>query len=108
MKKLIFIQLLIAVLLSSCLVGRRYTRPDMNVPENYINSDTTTVATDSLSVVTATDSLSAFAAKDTTLNLQWFELFGDSILNSLISEALDSNTNLRIATLRIRAVSGSI
>ena len=102
MKKLIFIQLLIAVLLSSCLVGRRYTRPEMDVPENYINSDTTAIATDSLSVVTATDSLSAFAAKDTTLNLQWFELFGDSILNSLISEALDSNTNLRIATLRIQ------
>lgn len=102
MKKLIFIQLLIAVLLSSCLIGKKYSRPEMAVPENYINSDTTAVATDSLSAVAATDSLSAFAAKDTTLNLQWFELFGDSILNSLISEALDSNTNLRIATLRIQ------
>jgi len=97
MKKLIFIQLLIAVLLSSCLVGRRYSRPEMEIPENYINNDTTAAVT-----TTKADSLSAFAAKDTTLNLQWFELFGDSILNSLITQALDSNTNLRIAALRIQ------
>ena len=102
MKKLIFIQLLIAVLLSSCLVGKRYQRPDMNVPGNYINSDSTTAVTDSLSVIVGSDTLSEFAAKDTTLNLQWFELFGDSILNSLITQALDSNTNLKIAALRIQ------
>jgi multidrug efflux system outer membrane protein len=102
MKKLIFIQLLIVVLLSSCLVGRRYSRPDMNVPENYINSDTTNPAADSLSEVVATKPISEFAARDTTLNLQWFELFGDSVLNSLITQALDSNIDLRIATLRIQ------
>ena len=97
MKKLIFIQLMIVVLLSSCLVGRRYARPDMNVPGNYINNDTTLAAT-----AVKSDSLSAFASKDTTLNLQWFELFGDSVLNSLIAQALDSNTNLKIASLRIQ------
>jgi outer membrane protein, multidrug efflux system len=97
MKKLIIIQLLIAVLLSSCLVGKRYNRPDMNVPGNYINNDTTLAAT-----AVKSDSLSAFASKDTTLNLQWFELFGDSVLNSLIAQALDSNTNLKIASLRIQ------
>jgi|WetSurSiteA1Bulk_404760.scaffolds.fasta_scaffold11492_2 outer membrane protein, multidrug efflux system len=102
MKKLIFIQLLIAVLLSSCLVGKRYHRPNMNVPGNYINNDSTAVVTDSLSAIVSSDTLSEFAAKDTTLNLQWFELFGDSILNSLITQALDSNTNLRIAALRIQ------
>ncbi len=102
MKKLIFIQLLIAVLLSSCLVGKRYQRPDMNVPGNYINSDSTAAVTDSLSVIVSSGTLSEFAAKDTTLNLQWFELFGDSILNSLITQALDFNTNLKIAALRIQ------
>jgi outer membrane protein, multidrug efflux system len=102
MKKLIFIQLLIAVLLSSCLVGKRYQRPDMNVPGNYINSDSTAAVTDSLSVIVSSGTLSEFAAKDTTLNLQWFELFGDTILNSLITQALDSNTNLKIAALRIQ------
>jgi multidrug efflux system outer membrane protein len=93
MKKLIFIQILIVLLLSSCLVGKRYSRPDMKVPENYINSDTT---------VAVTDSVSAFAVRDTTINLQWFELFSDTVLNNLITQALDSNTNLKIAVLRVQ------
>ena len=92
MKKLIFIQLVIVLLLSSCLVGKRYTRPDMKVPENYIND----------TAVAKTESVSAFAARDTTINLQWFELFGDTVLNKLITQALDTNTNLRIAVLRVQ------
>jgi multidrug efflux system outer membrane protein len=93
MKKLIFIQILIVMLFSSCLVGKRYNRPDMAVPENYINSDKT---------VAVTDSVSAFAAQDTTINLQWFELFSDTVLNNLITQALDTNTNLKIAVLRVQ------
>ena len=93
MKKIIFIQVLTVVLLSSCLVGKRYTKPDMAVPENYINSD---------SLISVTDSLSGFASQDTTLNLQWFELFEDTVLNNLISLALDTNSNLKIAALRIQ------
>jgi len=92
MKKLIFIQLAIALLLSSCLVGRRYTRPELKVPENYISGDT---------LVVTGDTSSALAAKDTTLNLQWFELFSDTVLNKIIMQALDSNTNLHIAVLRV-------
>ena len=92
MKKLIFIQIFLVLLLSSCLVGKRYTRPEMAVPEIYINGDT---------AITAIDSVSAFAGQDTTLNLKWFELFSDKVLNSLITMALDSNTNLRIAVQRV-------
>ena len=75
MKKLIFIQLAIVLLLSSCLVGRRYTRPEVKVPEKYVSGDT---------LVMTGDTTSAFAAKDTTLNLQWFELFSDTVLNKII------------------------
>ena len=92
MKKLVFIQIIIVLLLSSCLVGKRYTRPEMAAPEKFINGDT---------AITGVDSVSAFAAKDTTLNLQWFELFSDTVLNSLITQALDSNTNLRVAVQRV-------
>jgi len=92
MKKLVFIQILIVLLLSSCLVGKRYSRPEMASPEKFINGDT---------AIIAADSISAFAAKDTSLNLQWFELFSDTVLNSLITQALDSNTNLRIAVQRV-------
>jgi len=92
MKKLIFTQILVVLLLSSCLVGRRYTRPEVKVPENYMSGDT---------LVVTGDSASAFAAKDTTLNLQWFELFSDTVLNKIIMQALDSNTDLHIAVLRV-------
>jgi len=92
MKRLISIQILIVFLLSSCLVGKKYTRPDMQVPQKYIYGDT---------IIATTDSVSALAARDTSLNLQWFELFDDKTLNSLITLALDSNTNLRIAAMRV-------
>ena len=92
MKRLISIQILIVFLLSSCLVGKKYTRPDMQVPQKYIYGDT---------IIATTDSVSALAARDTSLNLQWFELFDDKTLNSLITLALDSNTNLRIAAKRV-------
>jgi multidrug efflux system outer membrane protein len=48
------------------------------------------------------DTVSPFVAADSTINLQWFQLFGDTVLNDLISQALDTNTNLRIAALRIQ------
>jgi len=92
MKKLVFIQIFIVLLLSSCLVGKRYARPEMKAPEKFINGDTAFIAN---------DSVSAFASRDTSLNLQWFELFSDTVLNSLITQALDSNTNLRIAVQRV-------
>jgi outer membrane protein, multidrug efflux system len=89
---LIFTQLAIVLLLTSCLVGRRYTRPEVKVPEKYVSGDT---------LVITGDTTSMLAAKDTTLNLQWFELFSDTILNNIIAQALDSNTNLHIAILRV-------
>jgi outer membrane protein, multidrug efflux system len=92
MKKLIFIQLAIVLLLTSCLVGRRYTRPELKVPEKYVSGDT---------LVVTGDTTSALAAKDTTMNLQWFELFSDTVLNHIITIALDSNTNLNNAILRV-------
>jgi len=92
MKKLIFIQLAIVLLLSSCLVGKRYTRPELQVPEKYVSGDTLVVTGDSSSVL---------ASKDTTLNLQWFEMFSDTVLNNLIAMALDSSTDLNIAVLRV-------
>ncbi len=92
MKKFILIQLAIALLLSSCLVGKRYKRPDVVIPEKYVSGDT---------LVVTGDSASTFAEKDTTINLQWFELFRDTVLNNIIMQALDSNTNLNIAVLRV-------
>jgi multidrug efflux system outer membrane protein len=90
MKKLLLSQLALVLLLSSCLVGKRYTRPEMNIPGKYNNQDTAAA-----SGVTA-------LPHDTIINLQWLELFKDTVLNSLITQALDTNTDLRIAALRVQ------
>ena len=94
MKKLILTQCLLVMLLSSCLVGKRYSRPVIETPANYLTVDSTVIIADSaISAVVA--------AGDTTINLQWFQLFGDTVLNALITQALDTNTNLRIAAMRV-------
>ena len=92
MKKLIFTQLLIVLLLSSCLVGKRYSRPEMEFPDKYISADSKAAVIDTTSVLVNPDS---------TINLQWFQLFEDPVLNSLINQALNTNTDLRIAALRV-------
>lgn len=90
MKKIISILILLTVL-SSCLVGPKYSRPEVKSPTDWMEQ-------------------SKFVDKtDTITNLQWFELFKDTILNNLISEALSKNYNMANAVLRIeqsRAVYG--
>ncbi len=90
MKNLIISLLALVLLLSSCLVGKRYTRPAMDIPGKYNNQDTAAV------------SGGTELPHDTIINLQWFELFKDTVLNSLITQALDTNTDLRIAALRVQ------
>jgi multidrug efflux system outer membrane protein len=90
MKKLILFQFAIVLLLSSCLVGKRYTQPSVAIPDKFINQDTVPALSNTA------------LTRDTIINLQWFELFKDTVLNKLITLALDTNTNLRIAALRIQ------
>lgn len=90
MKKLILYQFAIVLLLSSCLVGKKYTRPAVYVPDKFINQDTIPALSNTA------------LTRDTIINLQWFELFKDTVLNRLITLALDTNTNLRIAALRVQ------
>jgi multidrug efflux system outer membrane protein len=93
MKKIILLFLAIALLMSSCLVGKKYTRPAMEAPEDYVARDT---------MVAMVDTVSPYVNADSTINLQWFQLFGDTVLNDLIAQALDTNADLRIATLRVQ------
>ena len=65
----------------------------MEAPEDYIARDT---------MVAVADTTSLYVNADSTINLQWFQLFGDTVLNNLIAQALDTNANLRIAALRVQ------
>jgi len=70
----------VTLLAGSCMVGSKYTRPNIAVPEDFgIQSNT-----DSLPLV------------------KWFELYKDTALQSIIKTTLDNNKNLLVASNRIQ------
>jgi len=83
MKKRIFIATVVASVLTSCLVGPKYSRPEIKSPEAWSIQ-------------------SKFVnPRDTINNLKWFELFKDSVLNNLIAHALKANLNMGNAVIRL-------
>jgi multidrug efflux system outer membrane protein len=83
MKKIICTSLILLAILSSCMVGKEYVRPEMATPakweaqNKYINTP------------------------DSIGNLKWFGIFNDEVLNNLIDTALKYNYDLANAAIRI-------
>jgi len=73
--------LAVALLLPSCTVGPDYKRPPVNMPDAYRGATA--------------------APAPSVGDLAWWELFGDSELQTLIREALGANYDLQIAVTRI-------
>jgi len=68
--------------LAGCAVGPRYHRPETPVPESWAEtSDTLTTAPPDM--------------------LQWWTVFHDPLLDSLIDRAIRSNKSLQLAEARI-------
>ncbi|MDQ7838975.1 MAG: efflux transporter outer membrane subunit [Thermodesulfobacteriota bacterium] len=80
----VLIGLVFMTSLASCMVGPNYRPPEPKIPANWSESDKTRVS-DSLMEAT-----------------QWWTIFNDPELNSLIDRAIRSNTDLRLAEARIR------
>lgn len=80
MKKIVLYIFTFSILLSGCKLGPDFQKPDYKSPETY--------RFDSL----RTDSL---------VNLSWWKLFDDPILDTLISVALEENKDVLIAAARI-------
>src|SRR5688572_7008739 len=78
MKKTIFIGLVLIV--AGCAVGPKYKRPTTKTPEAYTQSS---VRTDSIT------------------NLKWWEVYQDTVLQTLIQKGIDQNLDLKIAIARI-------
>ena len=75
-------------LLHACKVGRNYTGMDVRTPEQF---------RDTL-LVEDTTALADIAGND---SLDWWRLFQDPVLDSLVHEALGNNRDLNAAVLRI-------
>ena len=83
MKKIIYTSVILLAILSSCMVGKKYSRPEMPAPakweaqNKYINTP------------------------DSVSHLKWFDIFNDTVLNKLIETALMYNYDLASAAVRI-------
>ena len=73
--------LLLGVFLYSCAVGPDFQKPETQVPKYFTNYDSLAV--------------------DTLVNLKWWEIFNDPILDTLVITALKQNKNVNIAIARI-------
>ena len=76
----IFTVLSLSVMLYSCKIGKKYARPELNLPEEIVaGADTASI-----------DSIS------------WQSLYTDTTLQRLITIALDNNKDMKIAAAKIK------
>ena len=88
MKKFISIFILSSILfLSGCKLGTDFVQPEYQGPETFRFDSTTT---------------------DTIVNLRWWELYNDPVLDTLIAEALRNNKDLMVAAARIEAAKANV
>ncbi|WP_439184965.1 efflux transporter outer membrane subunit [Carboxylicivirga taeanensis] len=83
MHQKVVITLLIGLiaLASSCKVGKKYVKPELNLP----------------------DKLEVMSIDSTTIDdLQWWELYTDTVLQDLVYEALENNKDVLIASARLK------
>ena len=69
-------------LLTSCQLGKHYTRPDLHLPQQ-------------LDTLRQQDTLSI-------ADMQWWEIYTDTTLQSLIEKTLDNNKDMKIAEARVK------
>lgn len=87
MYKFIMIVLLSGVALTSCKIGKEYTRPELGLPDRIEAG----VKADSASVS----------------DLKWWDLYTDTVLQGLIRQALAYNKDMQIAVARVRETEAS-
>ena len=83
----ILIPIIILLFTVGCSVGPDYVKPTVEMPDSTIYLQPETTIEDSI----------AMALADTT----WWELFGDTVLTSLIATAIHENNDVKIAAARV-------
>jgi multidrug efflux system outer membrane protein len=95
-----FIKILTLIIIASltgCAIGPNFKKPVVETPGEYRIADS--LQADSV-LSLQTDSLSE-ARADSLLNLKWWELFADPVLDNLVTIALDENKDVQITASRI-------
>ena len=81
----IILSFFIALMLTSCMMGPNYKRPEVDTPQTWRFEDE--------------------KAKDVA-NTAWWEQFGDPVLNDLVQTALRENKDIKIAAARVEEFIG--
>src|SRR5579859_3134444 len=79
----------VSLVLSSCMVGPNYKRPDVAVPPHLRASE-------------------AQPSQTSLGDAKWFDLFQDDTLRGLIKDALQANYDVRIAAQRVLQSQGQL
>lgn len=90
MKARVIVILLTVVFLVGCKAGKNYNGSDLSVPDKFYFEDETT--TPELVDVNTKD-----ISKDSIADLDFFSLFNDIVLDTLLQKALTYNQDLKIA-----------
>ncbi|MFN9329612.1 MAG: efflux transporter outer membrane subunit [Cyclobacteriaceae bacterium] len=70
----------VLVMVASCMVGPKYSRPTTLQPEKYVQAPT---------------------SSDSITNLKWWDVYQDTTLQRLIRGAIEANYDLKIAIARV-------
>lgn len=88
MKKILSLLILTMIIyLSGCKLGPDFERPEYTGPSSFKFDSVTT---------------------DTVVNLRWWELFNDPVLDTLIKKALENNKDVMIAAARVDAARATL
>lgn len=80
MKKYLLI-IMSALLLSSCKIGKKYTKPEFDMPNVF---------------VAYTQDSSCFA------DMKWWDIYADTNLRNLIDYTLENNKDMKIAVAKVK------
>ncbi|WP_035676697.1 efflux transporter outer membrane subunit [Flavobacterium limnosediminis] len=81
--KISFVILALALLPMGCMVGPKYSRPEEQKAERYQNTE--------IPIDTA----------KSVVNLKWFDIFDDDVLEGLINKGIENNYDMKIAMARL-------
>jgi multidrug efflux system outer membrane protein len=76
-----------ATLVCACSVGPRYERPAAELPQKWRAEP---------------------AVQESLANVKWWELFSDEKLQGLVRQALEHNTDLRLAAARVEELGAQV
>lgn len=81
MKRYTLLILLSLIFLSSCKIGKKYTKTELDMPKMFLNY---------------TDDSTCWA------DVKWWEIYADTNLQNLIHSTLENNKDMKIATAKVK------